>query len=421
MPLGQLAASRHAGPARKRRTHAHPPAHPQPHSGTCLMKISRSRDCPKGLYLRLNLSNLGCGEGWNGGTDVDGLFLGRRRGAAAAARERRRRAPVRTPTPPRVAPLPRCPPSPAHAPVEDVFVGVHVQGVDVEVVGREVERLKHFAQRQVLAVPVGRRVRTGGGRGECRRVREVGGGSGGRAWGTQRAASQGLVLGCHGLPSPRAAKQAPHSTADTKQQSQHSAAPHLKITTSSGSLRSLLLMKRSKCFWCMHALRAGDGRAPWRRHGSAWRRHGLHAGQRHARRAHLKHARSPHLMNPPAFLSSSKTKQPRPMQQQQLQQPRPTCGARVCPPCARCKSRGAARSSAPGTPCLRRGRAGRAAGAAGPAGISTCGITAALGPVHTVPPSTTNAQPCTPCASTDRPSTAPIPPLPMRATAAHPR
>lgn len=37
--------------------------------------------------------------------------------------------------------------------MEDVLVGVHVQGVDVEVVRREVQALKHLAQGEVLAVP----------------------------------------------------------------------------------------------------------------------------------------------------------------------------------------------------------------------------------------------------------------------------
>lgn len=47
--------------------------------------------------------------------------------------------------------------------LEDVLVGVDVQHVHIEVVGREVERLKHLAQGQVLAVPVGGCSSEGGG------------------------------------------------------------------------------------------------------------------------------------------------------------------------------------------------------------------------------------------------------------------
>ena len=46
----------------------------------------------------------------------------------------------------------------------------------------------------------------------------------------------------------------PVSLSDSKTSLKVRYLPSLKMTTSSGSLRSLLLMKRSRCFWCMHAL-----------------------------------------------------------------------------------------------------------------------------------------------------------------------
>jgi len=46
----------------------------------------------------------------------------------------------------------------------------------------------------------------------------------------------------------------PVSLRDSKTSCRVRYLPSLKMTTSPGSLRSLLLMKRSKCFWCMQAL-----------------------------------------------------------------------------------------------------------------------------------------------------------------------
>lgn len=51
------------------RTHVHTRTRTHTHMHTCLMKISRSRLWPNGLYLRLNLSNL-----WDGGEDCRAQF-----------------------------------------------------------------------------------------------------------------------------------------------------------------------------------------------------------------------------------------------------------------------------------------------------------------------------------------------------------
>lgn len=119
----------------------------------------------------------------------------------------------------------------AHSPVEDVFVSVHVQRVDVEVIGSQVERFKHLPQGQVLAVP------TIVVRGSIRWCWCVGWWRGGKVGGSGQQLK--IRLPVH--------PQTPST--------------HLKMTTSSGSFFSLLLMKRSRCFWCMHALRDGPGGA----------------------------------------------------------------------------------------------------------------------------------------------------------------
>eukprot|EP00955_Chlamydomonas_euryale_P101980 365385-Chlamydomonas_euryale.AAC.1 len=118
---------------------------------SCLMKISRRRDCPQGLYLRLNLSKrwksvlsacLSVRDGW-----TDGWMIGwvkvRREGWKNMESKR----------PPHRSALPLLPPhahqqtlpTPAHQ-------HAHVERVDVEVVARQVERLEDLLEREVFAV-----------------------------------------------------------------------------------------------------------------------------------------------------------------------------------------------------------------------------------------------------------------------------
>jgi hypothetical protein len=62
--------------------------------------------------------------------------------------------------------------------------------------------------------------------------------------------------------------------------------PHLKMTSSSGSFFSLLLMKRSRCFWCMHAL--------WWMCVSTWTGGGARGGFAHAHSACMHRATRAH-------------------------------------------------------------------------------------------------------------------------------
>ncbi len=127
-----------------------------------------------------------------------------------------------------------------------------------------------------------------------------------------------------------------HKLQNHKQETHYSSQPHLKITTSSGSLRSLLLMKRSKCFWCMQALQGCTGR----------QRRQTRYLQGVKRSSHKPfplnlHHHSPHTTR------NTQTKG---------KDPHLTCGAHACQPCARCRSLGVGRSSAPKTPCLQLNR-----------------------------------------------------------------
>ena len=60
---------------------------------TCLMKISRRRLWPQGLYLRLNLSNLRQGGRGGGGVGVGGDSCARRSGVRPRHRNPRRTRP----------------------------------------------------------------------------------------------------------------------------------------------------------------------------------------------------------------------------------------------------------------------------------------------------------------------------------------
>jgi hypothetical protein len=107
----------------------------QPHlSRTCLMKISRSRLCPKGLYLRLNLSNLHNSKETGFGADRLNSCFDRCSHCCHIW-------------------LHSLPAAEYIIPVKGVLVGVHVQGVYVQIVARHAQRFKHLTQRQPLAIP----------------------------------------------------------------------------------------------------------------------------------------------------------------------------------------------------------------------------------------------------------------------------
>lgn len=114
----------------------------------------------------------------------------------------------------------------------------------------------------------------------------------------------------------------------------------------------------------MHARAAGGGAGGSGKHGGDaeqvlsnrcsrrfWRMRCGDAGARQARqqgRAGAPGLQLTYIFPPLLFpLPSNSTQQPT--------VPPPTCGARGCPPCAHCKSRGGEPTSGPGTPCLRCG------------------------------------------------------------------
>lgn len=102
-------------------------------------KISLSRLSPRGLYFRLNLSKL-----YRYMTSDTSLYV--YRGLQAALGQRRR---------PSEAFRAQCTRQTQHdSPVERILMCVHVESVNGEVVGSEVERLEHLAQGEMLSVSI---------------------------------------------------------------------------------------------------------------------------------------------------------------------------------------------------------------------------------------------------------------------------